>query len=90
MATSKQVPEKMDTRKKVGIWLVAAPSAAIIATSFLYSMIHWALSTGMAGQAVGIIAIIVNVLLFIIGVIAVISWVPALIVGIVLLANPKK
>lgn len=77
-------------RKTVGIWLIIGPTLLIILPLIL------GLTLGLAGGSdnlfgdVSVIAVIINVILFVSGAIGVLAWLPCLIIGIVLLATQKK
>lgn len=80
-------PTKMSGRKVAALWLMIAPTAMIIGVFFIFAIANWGL-----GYAPGVegIRTALNIVLWLIGVLGFISWLPALIVGIVLLtATPK-
>lgn len=87
----------MTKRTKGALWLLIGPTALLIATFILFAIVNW-MSVAFAAPSVEgelfsetpIWASLINVVLFIVGTLSVVTWLPGLIVGIVLLASPKK
>ena len=93
--------EKIAKQRKVrtiwGICLIAGPTALILAFSILRALFNLILSSSMADCTPGIAEAcsaapsmtlgIINIAFFIVIGVAVLSWLPALIVGIVLLST---
>lgn len=86
-------PASRSRRKRVGLLLIIGPTALIIISIAVYAIINFITSgaseSSMFGDQSGF-AVFLNVLLFLIGGVSVLAWLPCLIIGIVLLATPKK
>lgn len=87
----------MTKRTKGALWLLIAPTALIVLTFILFAVVNWIFSAVSPAPAEGQLftepslgASIINVILFIVGMLATVAWLPGLIVGIILLASPKK
>lgn len=92
--TNNELPKKRNSRKIAGIILLVAPTALIIITLVMYAVMNIAFaSSGSNGDLFrdrSPATSIMNIFLFIFGTIGFLSWLPALIIGIVLLATQKK
>ncbi len=87
----------MTKRTKGALWLLIAPTALIVLTFIVYAITNWVFSTvtpppteGELFSETPIGVAIVNVILFVVGALSTAAWLPGLIVGLVLLASPKK
>ncbi|MFZ3009666.1 MAG: hypothetical protein WA030_01440 [Candidatus Microsaccharimonas sp.] len=87
----------MAKRTKGALWLLIAPTALIVLTFIVFAIANWIFSAVAPSPAEGelfaepsIGTAIINIILFIVGALASAAWLPGLIVGIVLLASPKK
>jgi len=89
---------KMTGRTKTALWLMIGPTALMIVAFLGYALINLAFATTTAATVTEsapfgeqtVVQTIANVLLFLVGVVTFLTWLPGLIVGIVLLATPKK
>jgi len=86
---------KMTSRKKLGLWLVIAPTALLIAAAIIFVISGLVTPTAPASGTTLFnnptpFASILNILGYLMNIIAFITWLPGLIIGIVLLATPKK
>jgi hypothetical protein len=84
-------------RTKGALWLLIAPTVLIIVAFLLFAVINFVFNPttqlpadGEAFAPTPIGITIVNILLFVMGSVSVLTWLPALIIGIVLLATTKK
>lgn len=86
--------KKMSGRTKAALWCLIAPTALIVVTAILYSIVNTLFpvtlinETGFTTTASPLQSII-NVLLFAAGSIGALAWLPGVITGIVLLATNK-
>jgi len=89
---------KMTGRTKTALWLMIGPTALMIMTFLGYALINLAFATTTASSVTesapfgeqSVVQTVANVLLFLVAAITFMTWLPGLIVGIVLLATPKK
>lgn len=86
----------MSKRTKGALWLLIAPSAVIILDLILYALANWIFTATSPAPSSELFApqtgasVITNTLLFFFGLIGILAWLPGIIIGIVLLASPKK
>jgi len=99
-ATLPQLPaqqRKMTGRTKLALWLMIGPAALLIVSFIGYAIINWIfMSAPAAADSTGLFTaespakVIFNIIFFLTSAIGVITGLPGLIIGIVLLATPKK
>jgi len=91
-------PRKITGRTKTALWLMIGPTALMIVAFLGYALINLAFATTTAATVTEsapfgeqtVVQTIANVLLFLVAVVTFLTWLPGLIIGIVLLATPKK
>jgi hypothetical protein len=95
-ATPPEAPKRRNGRKIAGITLLVAPTALIVVTVIIYALMNFAFANNSSpsdGELFGSqspLTTSLNVLLFLTGALGVLTWLPALIIGIVLLATQRK
>ena len=99
-ATLPQLPaqqRKMTGRTKLALWLMIGPAALLIVSFIGYAIINWIfMSAPAATDSTGLFTaespakVIFNIIFFLTSVVGIITGLPGLIIGIVLLATPKK
>jgi glycerol uptake facilitator-like aquaporin len=96
-STTQPTTHKITGRTKASLWLLIAPTAAIVVSLVMFAILNmvanptmWPTADGEAFAPTPIGITVINILLFIIGVTGVATFFPALVVGIVLLATAKK
>lgn len=96
-ATTQPTTRRMTGRTKASLWLLIAPTAAIIVSIFFFAIANlvfnptmWPTADGEAFAPTPVGITVLNILLFTLGAAGVATWLPALIIGIVLLATAKK
>jgi len=78
----------LNKRTKGALWLLIGPTALLTLALLSFVLTNWAFAS-LAGDAGGVGASLMNVLIFLFGLIGFITWLPGLIIGIVLLATKK-
>jgi len=86
MAIATPEPTRMSTRKKVALFIMIGPTAALFGSAILYALADMAL----AGTGESVARTVVNIFMYTVGVVSVLAWLPGLIIGIVLLTTAKK
>ena len=89
---------KMTGRTKTALWLMISPTALMIITFLGYALVNLAFANTVASTVTdsalfgeqSVVQTVANVLFFLVTALAFLAWLPGLIVGIVLLATPKK
>ena len=99
-ATLAPVPaqqRKITGRTKLALWLMIGPTALLVVSFIGYAIINWIfMSAPAAADSTALFTaespakVILNILFFLTGAISVVTGLPGLIIGIVLLATPKK
>ncbi len=87
--------KKRNGRKIAGITLLVTPTALIIVTVIIYALMNFVFAGNSSTDSElfgsqSALTTGLNVLLFLTGTVGVLTWLPALIIGIVLLATQKK
>jgi hypothetical protein len=95
MNPANKQPKKQDGRKIAGILLVAGPTVLIVLSVMLYALVNFIFSSIPPSSDdlfsnTSPAQSIANIILFSLGTTGFITWLPALIIGIILLATRKK
>lgn len=83
-------------RKTLALWLLIGPTALVVASIILYAIINFITAATIPDHGTGAmfgtrstLGTITNIALFLVSIVTFITWLPGIIIGIVLLANPK-